>query len=111
MASGKPVVAFRNGGPAESIVHGHTGILCDPNVESFANAMCALVDDTALHARCAANARPRAEQFGWEAFVERIDSYLEELVGDAPAVPLPEVQRGRGSSPAMPAGSSSHSRR
>ena len=34
-----PVIAVNNGGPTESIVHGVTGYLCNPDKESFGNAI------------------------------------------------------------------------
>jgi glycosyltransferase involved in cell wall biosynthesis len=79
MASGKPVIAVRRGGPVESIIHERTGLLCDDTPQAFAEAMHRLADDASLHARCASHARARAEQFGWGGLVDRIDGYLEDV--------------------------------
>lgn len=43
MAWGKAVVACDSGGPKESVVQGRTGFLCEPNAESFADAMVKLM--------------------------------------------------------------------
>jgi glycosyltransferase involved in cell wall biosynthesis len=80
MASGKPVIAVRRGGPCESIIDEGTGLLCDDTPQAFAEAMRRLVDDRSLHIRCASQARARAEQFGWGSLVDRIDGYLEDAV-------------------------------
>jgi glycosyltransferase involved in cell wall biosynthesis len=42
MASGKPVVATREGGYMETVIHGHTGIMVGPNADEIAEAILAL---------------------------------------------------------------------
>uniref|UniRef100_A0A7S0YAY3 Alpha-1,3/1,6-mannosyltransferase ALG2 n=1 Tax=Polytomella parva TaxID=51329 RepID=A0A7S0YAY3_9CHLO len=44
MAAGKPVLAVAAAGPLESVVDGTTGFLCDPTMESFADAMGRVVE-------------------------------------------------------------------
>lgn len=39
MASGRPVIACKSGGPMESVLHCQTGLLCEPTPEEFAGAM------------------------------------------------------------------------
>ncbi len=85
MAFGKPVIAVGRGGPAESIVHGETGFLCEDTPEAFAKAMAATGDE-AVHARMSAAALARVRQFGWTQFVDRIDGYLDGL-SETSAVP------------------------
>lgn len=61
MAAGLAVIAAGAGGPTEIITNGHDGVLVPPgDVEALAEAMRALVTDTALRERLGANARQRA---------------------------------------------------
>lgn len=39
-----PVIAVNSGGPLETVITGHTGILCSPTGACFANAMKDLLD-------------------------------------------------------------------
>lgn len=82
MAFGKPVVAVGRGGPAESIINGETGYLCDDDSSSFARAMHTLVSQPALYERMSVSARERALRYDWSSFVDRIDDYLGQLSGD-----------------------------
>jgi len=45
MCCGKPVIAVNSGGPTESIVAGETGLLCNPDAVSFADALIQLLSD------------------------------------------------------------------
>jgi glycosyltransferase involved in cell wall biosynthesis len=82
MSYGKPVVAVNRGGPAESIVHGETGLLAADDPQSFASAMLALLDES-LYERLSGRARKHAQQYDWSGFVDRIDEYLAGLASDA----------------------------
>ena len=42
MAAGRPVIACDSGGPRETVLHGQTGLLCEPTPAAFAAAMLAL---------------------------------------------------------------------
>ncbi|MBI5284202.1 MAG: glycosyltransferase family 4 protein [Chloroflexi bacterium] len=81
MASGKPVLAVDRGGPRETVVDGHTGLLLPDSVEAFAHAMrtLALLSDAELDTM-GARARARASQFSWDRFVDRIDEHVDEIV-------------------------------
>lgn len=83
MAFGKPVVAVGRGGPAESIVDGETGYLCDDEPNSFARAMETLLTQPDLYEQMSVACRRRALRYDWSSFVDRIDGYLGELVGEA----------------------------
>lgn len=50
MLSKLPVIAVNNGGPTESILHGETGFLCDPNPDSFARALKEILPSSSAHA-------------------------------------------------------------
>jgi glycosyltransferase involved in cell wall biosynthesis len=81
MASGKPVLAVDRGGPRETVVDGHTGLLLPDSSEAFAHAMrtLALLSDAELDTM-GTRARARASQFGWDGFVDRIDEHIDEIV-------------------------------
>lgn len=83
MAFGKPVIAVNRGGPAESIVHRETGILCDDDPSSFADAMLELATKPDLYDSLSRAALKRAQRYSWQSFVEDIDKYLDELAAPA----------------------------
>jgi glycosyltransferase involved in cell wall biosynthesis len=80
MASGTPVVAVNDGGPRETVDDGRTGWLVDATPSAFAAAITAWRDrgDKAVIRQ---QARARAEQFNWQAFVDCIDQVMEASVG------------------------------
>lgn len=86
MASGKPVVSTRRGGPSETVVHGETGYLVDPgDAETFARHVIELLRDPALKARMGAAARARAvEKFSIRAQTNTFTRMAERLLGDTP---------------------------
>lgn len=43
MAAGRPVLACNTGGPTESVQHGRTGLLAEPEAAAFASALAQLV--------------------------------------------------------------------
>jgi glycosyltransferase involved in cell wall biosynthesis len=62
MASGKPVVSTRRGGPSETVVYGETGYLVDPRDDAaLAQHVITLLRDPALRARMGAAGRARVE--------------------------------------------------
>jgi glycosyltransferase involved in cell wall biosynthesis len=82
MASGKPVLAVDRGGPRETIVDGHTGLLLPDSPSAFAHAMrtIAALSERELDTM-AEHGRARASQFPWHRFVDRIDEHVEEVAG------------------------------
>ena len=63
MASGKPVIATRHGGPLEIVVEDETGLLVPPgDVEELAAAMTALLADADLRQTMGGRGRARAER-------------------------------------------------
>lgn len=44
----RPVIACNSGGPLETVVHEETGLHCEPNADSFANAMMRFINDKSL---------------------------------------------------------------
>jgi glycosyltransferase involved in cell wall biosynthesis len=77
MASGTPVVAVREGGPAETVVDGVTGFLCDRDPEQLGEAVLRLLDDAELRERMSRAAREHAVQsWTWDRSVEQLQALL-----------------------------------
>lgn len=83
MASGKPVIAVGRGGPLESVVHGETGLLCQPDSGAFATAMATLIADEAMARAWGATGRRHIALFPWDSLVDPIDDYVEALARNA----------------------------
>lgn len=85
MAQAKAVVANARGGPLESIVHGHTGFLLDPDDEAgWIHAISTLSTQPNLMQSMGRNGHAYVQQFTWEKFVHRIDDTLEQWIVSAP---------------------------
>lgn len=74
LASGLPVVAIREGGPAETIEHGVTGLLVEPNAppEAMAKALLQLVRDDATRLAMSQAARAYALSRTWEVVMGKL---------------------------------------
>jgi glycosyltransferase involved in cell wall biosynthesis len=86
MASGVPVVAWRDGGLQESIVDGQTGYLVDDSV-TFRQRVRLLLHDPRRRHDFAEAARMRAEQFSWRRTAADMDAVCVRLRG----MPAPET--------------------
>jgi glycosyltransferase involved in cell wall biosynthesis len=82
MASGKPVVSTRRGGPAETVVHGETGYLVDPrDTNSLAAHVIDLLRDPARRQQMGAAGRARVEaRFSARAMADRFADVIERAV-------------------------------
>ena len=80
MAAGRPVVAVNNGGPAETVVDGVTGLLCDAQwLAPFADALARLIADPAGAAQMGQAGRDRvARCFSKAAFGAWLERLVEE---------------------------------
>ena len=71
-AAGVPVVATREGGPAEILATLGHGLLIDPRDEAAIAAACLrLVNDPELHGRLAASARQRISAYDWRRYASK----------------------------------------
>ena len=71
-AAGVPVVATRNGGPAEIVETLGHGLLVDPSDEQAIGDACLdLLSDADRHARLAAAPRSRIRHYSWTTYAER----------------------------------------
>ncbi len=95
MASGLPVVAPARGGVMDTVVPGRTGFLFEPgNASELADHVLRLVEDDALRARLAVEARAEAERRSWDDIFRRLfDDYRETLSGLNPSVTLRTPKR------------------
>ncbi|HET9163916.1 MAG TPA: glycosyltransferase [Solirubrobacterales bacterium] len=71
-ASGLPVVAVGEGGPAALIENRHTGILCRPDADHIAGAVLQLASSPALRARLGEAAVRHAASRSWERALEQL---------------------------------------
>ena len=79
-ASGLPVVAVGEGGPAALIENRHTGILCRPDADHLAGAVLQLASSPALRARLGEAAVRHAATRSWERALEQLaDGYARVL--------------------------------
>ncbi|HVS84787.1 MAG TPA: glycosyltransferase [Gaiellaceae bacterium] len=82
MAAGLAVVATAEGGPAEYVEPGRTGLLYPPgDVDALAAALRTLADDPDLRARLGAAARERAHDFAPETVARLLESVYANLEG------------------------------
>lgn len=81
MAAGVAVIATPVGAIPDAIIDGETGLLVPPgDVPALARAIATLLDDPALRARLAANARARfAERFSIDRTADAVASLYREL--------------------------------
>jgi glycosyltransferase involved in cell wall biosynthesis len=82
MALGKPTVASRLGGPAETVTP-DSGILFDPSRPSeLAAILQRLLEDASYRSAFSGKARERAEQFSIQRNVTAIQALYDELLGE-----------------------------
>ncbi len=83
MACGLPVVAARAGGLVEYVDEGRTGFLVDPgNLDAFAAALFALLDDPQRRADMGLAARAEAGRFGPDAVAEQFEAIYAAAAAD-----------------------------
>ncbi|MBE2183141.1 MAG: glycosyltransferase family 4 protein [Anaerolineae bacterium] len=84
MASGKPVVSTRRGGPSETILEGVTGYLIDSgDTAQFATHVIALLRDPALRQQMGEAGRARVlSQFSAEQMAAQFMAALDRVISD-----------------------------
>jgi glycosyltransferase involved in cell wall biosynthesis len=86
MALEKPVIAVNRGGPQETVLHGETGFLQDPQPNAFSAAMEKLADDPALVSRMGKAGRIHVQRYEWTKFCNTLDEYLDGVARTAPVL-------------------------
>ena len=79
MASGVPVIAWRDGGLQESIVDGESGYLVNDAV-TFRQRLRLVLHDPRRRARFGEAARARAAQFSWQQTAAQMEAVCQRLV-------------------------------
>jgi glycosyltransferase involved in cell wall biosynthesis/predicted metal-dependent phosphoesterase TrpH len=84
-ASGLPVVAVGEGGPAALIENRHTGILCRPDADHLAGAVLQLASSPALRRRLGEAAVRRAATRSWERALEQLAGGYSQVLAESAA--------------------------
>jgi glycosyltransferase involved in cell wall biosynthesis len=71
-ASGLPVVAIAEGGPASLIENRHTGMLCEPDADHLAGALLQLASSPLRRRHLGASAARAARGRSWEGALEQL---------------------------------------
>lgn len=85
-ASGLPVVAIGEGGPAALIENRHTGILCRPDADHLAGAVLQLASSAKLRQRLGDAAMRNAREHSWERALQQLASGYRRALGEALAI-------------------------
>src|SRR5258707_9731220 len=93
MASGKPVVATRPGGPSETVVDGETGFLIDAsNPDELARSLNTLIGDPGKCRRMGtAGRKPALEIFGVHRYAREFEALYDRLLDSDLNVPSTEL--------------------
>jgi glycosyltransferase involved in cell wall biosynthesis len=83
MASGLPVVGWREGGLLETILHDSTGYLAG-SANEFATRVNHLWQDRELAVRLGRAGRERASQFSWDRTAEIVERVCASVVRQSP---------------------------
>lgn len=87
LAAGLPVVAFAVDGNTDTISDGKNGFLVPPyDAEAFADRTARLVEDDALCAQCATDARQSGQLYDWEAITDQLLDYYRQITNRRRAV-------------------------
>jgi alpha-1,3/alpha-1,6-mannosyltransferase len=83
MAARRAVIAANRGGPRETVLHGRTGLLCDPTPHAFAAAITALCDEPERARQMADAGRAHvAMAFSRDTLAERLEQLIRGLLSD-----------------------------
>jgi glycosyltransferase involved in cell wall biosynthesis/predicted metal-dependent phosphoesterase TrpH len=85
-ASGLPVVAVDEGGPAALIENRHTGILCRPDADHLAGAVLQLASSATLRQRLGEAAMRNARGRSWERALEQLAAGYRRALGETAAI-------------------------
>lgn len=79
MAACRPVIAVNNGGPAETVIDGITGLLCAAKPAAFANALARIITDSTTATRMGQAGRAHvAARFSKSIFGARLEALVAE---------------------------------
>lgn len=81
-ATGLPTVAIRAFGPAEMVAHGEDGILTDPSISAFTDAILSLLQDRKLYDRMSKKAYKNAALVSSTYCAEQMLEVYQDLLDD-----------------------------
>ncbi|RGP36348.1 glycosyltransferase [Pseudotabrizicola alkalilacus] len=90
MAVGKPTIAIDRGGPRESVIHGQTGFLVEPQPQPFAEAMLRLDQNPDLARAMGLRGQDRVSLFTWENFIAVFDDEIDRIVAQKAQIRSPQ---------------------
>ncbi len=85
-ASGLPVIAVAEGGPAALVENRHTGLLCRPDPDHLAGALLQLASSPTLRRQLGASGAVAARARSWERSLAQLGSGYGHLLGAGSAV-------------------------
>ncbi len=85
-ASGVPVIAVAEGGPAALVENRHTGILCRPDPDHLAGTLLQLASEPLLRRQLGAAALRTARWRSWERALDQLAAGYRRALGDPAAV-------------------------
>jgi glycosyltransferase involved in cell wall biosynthesis len=80
MAAGKPVITVNEGGPTETVIHGKTGLIIEPNINEIVNAVRFLTKERAESMKT--NCINRAKKFSMEIFFKKMDYIIKKTISN-----------------------------
>ena len=83
-ASGLPVVAVAEGGPASLVENRHTGMLCRPDADHIAGTVLQLAASPLLRRHLGASAVRAVQDHSWERALEQLAGGYRRALGAAP---------------------------
>ncbi|MFX0196954.1 MAG: glycosyltransferase family 4 protein, partial [Candidatus Hodarchaeota archaeon] len=84
-ASAIPVLGTARGGIPDSVIHGKTGLICQPDVKDIRRNMIRLIKDKNLVKSLSKNARKRAmRRLDWNLVADSIRSLYQTTVAEKP---------------------------
>ncbi|MFU8794443.1 MAG: glycosyltransferase family 4 protein [Dethiobacteria bacterium] len=86
-ATGLPVVAVRAFGPAEMVKHGEDGLLTDPSLPAFTNAILELLEDSKMHKMMSRQALKNVREISSVKCADKMLSIYKELIEENAAAP------------------------
>jgi glycosyltransferase involved in cell wall biosynthesis/predicted metal-dependent phosphoesterase TrpH len=90
-ASGLPVVAVAEGGPAALVENRHTGMLCRPDADHIAGTVMQLASSPLLRRHLGASARRAAGAHSWERALDQLAGGYRRALGAGVATEEPQA--------------------
>ena len=76
----RPVIAVNTGGPLETVLHGETGYLCEPNEDAFSDAMLNIVKEPGVVEEFGQEGHAHVKKnFSFDAFSRNLDLIVCQL--------------------------------